>query len=427
MAIKELPAPPQPESKPIEQPPWRETPLVESTKLSKAAGCRIHLKLDLLQPSGSFKSRGIGQLMLTRLANSPTPERIHFYSSSGGNAGLACVTAARALNRPATVCVPLTTKPAMIAKIEAAGAWEVIQYGEGLREADEYLKDVVIGGKRDGDAVEAVYIPPFDDPEIWKGNQTVLEEITRQMPRGVAPDAVVCSVGGGGLFNGIVQGILENSADKSRVGAGWERTQVLAVETKGADSLGTALERDEETTLQKVTSLATSLGCARVSWKCFELARRYVAEGMVKTATMSDAEAAMGCWRFADDERMMVELACGVALAVCYGGRLERFLGRKVDPEENVVIVVCGGSNVSSQILEQWRAEYGAEFENEVDQPVVRVDSHSNEVEGYPKAVDGFTTDGHVDGYVDEYEYANGISGFSNGINGFTNDISVQA
>ncbi|KAI7039200.1 hypothetical protein KC352_g46721, partial [Hortaea werneckii] len=50
--------------------PWRKTPLVESANLSKAAGCRIFLKLDLLQPSGSFKSRGIGAFILSTLQRS---------------------------------------------------------------------------------------------------------------------------------------------------------------------------------------------------------------------------------------------------------------------------------------------------------------------------------------------------------------------
>lgn len=308
--------------------------------------------------------------MLSALSASSNPSSIHFYSSSGGNAGLACVTAARALNRPATVVVPLTTKPAMMQKIRDAGAWEVLQCGETWREADAYLRESVIGGKRDGEGVEAVYVPPFDNPEIWRGNATVLEEIAGQLEsQGLgAPDAVVCSVGGGGLFNGVVQGIMgRRSAKKGGASRAWERTQVLAVETKGADSLALALERGEQSTLPAVTSQATSLGCSRVSSRTFELASEFAGEGMVKNVVLSDAEAAMGSWRFADDERVLVELACGVSLAVCYGGRLERCLGRKVSKDENIVIVVCGGSNVSLSMIEGWRAEYGAKFEGEVD------------------------------------------------------------
>lgn len=67
----------------------------------------------------------------------------------------------------------------------------------------------------------------------------------------------------------------------------------------------------------------------------------------------------MGCWRLADDERLMVEMACGVNVALCYDGRLEKVLGRKVRPEEKVVIVLCGGSNVTFDMLSKWKDEFG--------------------------------------------------------------------
>lgn len=66
----------------------------------------------------------------------------------------------------------------------------------------------------------------------------------------------------------------------------------------------------------------------------------------------------MGCWRLADDERVMVELACGVNVALCYDGRLERALGRKVRPDDKVVVMLCGGSNVTVDMLTRWRQEY---------------------------------------------------------------------
>jgi L-serine/L-threonine ammonia-lyase len=83
----------------------------------------------------------------------------HFYASSGGNAGLACVVAARSLGHKATVVVPHSTKPMMIAKIRAAGASDVIQHGANFGEADAYLRNVVLAANKDG-----VYVPPFDHP-----------------------------------------------------------------------------------------------------------------------------------------------------------------------------------------------------------------------------------------------------------------------
>ncbi|KAL2350794.1 tryptophan synthase beta subunit-like PLP-dependent enzyme [Cryomyces antarcticus] len=332
--------------------PWVETPLLESTALSRAAGCRVFLKLETLQPSGSFKSRGIGHYLQRALIRSTSRDTVHFYSSSGGNAGLACVYAARVLGRPATVVVPLSTSAFMIAKLRAAGAAEVLQFGESWSEADAYLREVVMREEaRVGEKVEeAVYVPPFDHSDIWEGNASLMEEVGLQLRRegggDEPPDAVICSVGGGGLFNGVMQGL-----DR----LGWSDTPVLAVETQGAESLGASLRHGKHVTLPGITSLAKSLGATRVCDRAYENGQR----ASVTSVVLSDAEAAMGCWRLADDERMLVEMACGVNVALCYDGRLEKVLGRRLTKESRVVVVLCGGSNVTVDMVVEWRTRFG--------------------------------------------------------------------
>ena len=129
------------------------------------------MKLDNHQPSGSFKSRGVGNLCLkafqSRLSSprSSSSKPLKFYSSSGGNAGLAAVTAARSLGCTCTVVVPETTTQLMMDKIRAAGG-EVLQYGESWSEADEYLRALM---KMEADTEEGVYCPPFDHEDIWEG------------------------------------------------------------------------------------------------------------------------------------------------------------------------------------------------------------------------------------------------------------------
>ncbi|KAF2014346.1 serine family amino acid catabolism-related protein [Aaosphaeria arxii CBS 175.79] len=318
--------------------PWRRTPLIHSTHLSKHAGCQIYLKLENLQPSGSFKSRGIGNFLLSHLS-SPTLDRsrLHFYTSSGGNAGLACVHAAATLHVAATVVVPLTTSDYMVAKLRAAGAQEVVRFGASWAEADAHLRGEVFESAR-GRGEEPVYVPPFDGEAIWEGHSTLVGEVWEDLG-GVRPDAVVCSVGGGGLFSGIMRGL-----DKKG-----EKVRVLAVETKGADSLAMALEKGELVTLEAITSIAYSLGARRVAEQAFEYGKREE----VTSVVLKDEEAIEGCVRFADDERIMVEPACGVSVALCYGGRLKKVLP-ELKEDSTVVIVVCGGSNVTAQMLHEW-------------------------------------------------------------------------
>ena len=249
------------------------------------------------------------------------------------------MTAAYALGYPSTVVVPLSTKPMMVAKIRTAGATDVIQVGEHWTEADRYLREEILTRDPNG-----VYVPPFDHPDIFEGNARVIDEIAEQMKH-TRPDAVICSVGGGGLFCGIMKGLER---------ASWSDVDVLAVETRGAESLHTSLAQGSLATLPAITSIATSLGATRVSEKAFSYAQR----SNVKSVVLSDAEAAMGCWRFADDERMIVETACGASLAMCYDGKLKKVLPG-LGKDTRVIVVVCGGSNVTLAMLEGYKEIYG--------------------------------------------------------------------
>lgn len=307
----------------------------------EALSSQIYLKLENLQPSGSFKSRGVGNFLLAHLVRAAEADRekTHFFISSGGNAGLACVHAAVTLGAPATIVVPITTTEYMISKLRTAGAAEVLQKGDSWKEADNYLRETVIP-KANSRGEVAVYVPPFDHEYVWEGNATMVAEILNQLPNKEPPTALVCSVGGGGLFSGLMRG-LDN--------AGHSDTPFLAVETYGAHSLALSLEQEKLSTLPAITSKATSLGARTVASQAF----RYAQRRSVRSVVLSDADAIEGCVRLADDERIMVEMACGVCTALCYNRRLKNTLP-DLDEKSKVVIVVCGGSNVSAETLYEW-------------------------------------------------------------------------
>ncbi|KAH8200788.1 hypothetical protein TruAng_005025 [Truncatella angustata] len=326
---------------------WIETPLIPSTAMSRAAGCNIFLKLENLQPSGSFKSRGIGNAMLRATLAKPSGE-VHFYCSSGGNAGLACATAAVTLAQPCTIVVPMSTSPYMIDKLKLLGA-KVKQVGEHWAEADAHLREHLLANDPAG-----VYVPPFDHPHVWEGASSIVTELVPQMRTfgGVEPDGIVCNCGGGGLLNGIMEGV-EQARD-------WKvKPQVLAVETVGADSLNASVKAGKLVTLPKITSIATSLGAPTVSKKTFEWSQ----EKHLANAVVTDAEAVMGSVKLANDARIMVEVACGATIAMVYNGGLRDWLGKGLTNEEwckkNVVVIVCGGSNISLEILRDYQEKYG--------------------------------------------------------------------
>jgi len=256
----------------------------------------------------------------------------------------------------------------MVAKLKAAGAYEVLQHGANIKEADAYLKEHImpLAAAR---GEEPVYVSPFDHPDIWEGHATMVDEMHDQFTEmgEDAPDVIVCSCGGGGLFNGLMEGISNqitaaaaaDDDDDPDNNNKWSRTQILAVNTIGANALAHSLAAGRNTSIARITSIATSLGLTRISDHTFKLFTAAQRAGRAFNAVLTDAEAAMGCWRFAEEERMLVEPACGVNVALCYGQRLKKALGRPVRRDEKVVIVVCGGNNVTAGLIEGWKREFG--------------------------------------------------------------------
>jgi L-serine/L-threonine ammonia-lyase len=323
----------------------------------------IYLKLENLQPSGSFKSRGIGNLMFRAMSDAAchTPN-VHFYCSSGGNAGLACATSAVALGCKVTIAVPVTTPSFMVDKLRALGV-DVRQVGANWSAADAYLRNEAMA-KHDPTS-RAVYVPPFDHPDIWTGAASLVDELAAQMGSagpsgtGIAVDAIVCNVGGGGLLCGIMEGLDRNR--KRLVGADTRGLpRVLAIETVGADALRASVLAGEMVTLPSITSIATSLGATRVAEKAFEWTQK--ASDRLITSTVTDADGVMGVVNFLRDARMFVEVACGATIATVYNGELRRQLGKTKTDEDwanmNVVLVVCGGSNINLDLLQQYREKY---------------------------------------------------------------------
>ena len=294
------------------------TPLIESRPLSLAAGRNIWLKLDALQPCGSFKLRGVGHACEVHYARGAR----HLVSSSGGNAGLAVAYAGRKLGVPVTVVVPETTteRAKELLRLENA---KVLVHGSSWQEANE-LALTLIGA---GDA----FIHPFDDPLLWAGHASLVDEV---VATGFKPDAVVLSVGGGGLLSGGVEGLQRN---------GWADVPVLAVETTGAASLHAAMQAGHTVALPRIASIAGSLGAKRVAEQALACTRRQP----VHSHLVSDRAALQACERFLQDHRLLVEPACGAALALAYdASAMARY--------SNVLVVVCGGATATLEQIQAW-------------------------------------------------------------------------
>jgi threonine dehydratase len=164
------------------------TPLVPSMSLSRIAGVPVHLKLETLQPTGSFKLRGA----TNALAQIAEEGRRRVVTASTGNHGRAVAHAARALGIEAAVCMSSLVPKNKVDAVAALGARVVIT-GKSQDDAQIEAQRLV---REEGYA----FVPPFDDQRVIAGQATIGLEILEALPDAAS---IVVPLSGGGLFSGV--------------------------------------------------------------------------------------------------------------------------------------------------------------------------------------------------------------------------------
>lgn len=284
-----------------------ETPLWKLPGAALGLHCaEVWLKLEHLQTSGSFKARG----MLNRLLSNPVPAA-GVIVASGGNAGIATAAAAKALGVRCEVFVPTVCSPAKQARLRELGA-EVVVTGAVYAEA---LEACLLRQRESG----ALLTHAYDQPEVVTGAGTLAHEIEEQ--GGGVPDAVLVSVGGGGLIAGI---------------AAWfeDRTRIVALEPELAPTLFRARAAGEPVDVQVGGVAADSLGARRIGAIAWEITQRYVKDALLLPDEAIRA-AQLALWR---DWKLAVEPAAALPLAALASGTFVPGAGQKV------CLVICGAN-----------------------------------------------------------------------------------
>lgn len=286
----------------------RETPLWKLPAAAfglQAEGAEIWLKLEHLQASGSFKARG----MMNRLLANPIPDS-GVVVASGGNAGIATAAAARALGVRCEVFLPGVSPQAKRDRLSALGA-EVVVVGEVYADA---LAACLERQQRSG----ALLTHAYDQPEVVAGAGTLGREIEAQ---GGLPDAVLVSVGGGGLIGGL---------------AGWfsGRSRVVALEPERAPTLFRAREAGEPVDVEVGGVAADSLGARRIGAIAWEIAQQHVHEALLLP---DEAIRAAQRWLW-KEMKLAVEPAAALPLAALHTGAC------KLRDGETLCLIVCGAN-----------------------------------------------------------------------------------
>jgi threonine dehydratase len=278
------------------------TPLVAAPVL----GADVWLKLESLQPTGSFKVRG------ALAALSALGGDAEVVTASAGNHGLGIAWAATALGRRATVVVPETASPAKIAALQRFDV-RLVQTGEGYDEAEAHALELAAAG--------AVYVSPYNDTHVIAGQATVGREISAVLD---GPCTVVCPLGGGGLASGL--GLWASSGGDARV---------VAVEARRSQVFRAALDAGRIVPIDPGPTLADGLGGnIEEGSVTFELVRDHVSE-----VTVAEEEEIEDAVRFmATAAGLVVEGAAAAAIA-----RARDVAGR--------VVVIVTGRNIAAARL----------------------------------------------------------------------------
>lgn len=160
--------------------------------------------------------------------------------------------------------------------------------------------------------------------------------IDEVVAEGVRPDAVVLSVGGGGLLSGVDEGLRRN---------GLSSVPIYVAETEGMASFNASIKAGHLTEVPVLSGVATSLGARQVCKRAFDLSK----ERTVVPVQVTDQEAVAACLLYLNDHRTLVEPACGASLALLYGNKVS--LGEL----SNVLVIVCGGSTATIESLTSFR------------------------------------------------------------------------
>ncbi|GAA1650099.1 threonine ammonia-lyase [Microbacterium flavum] len=296
------------------------TPFDISEHLSDVLGAPVHLKLENLQRTGSFKIRGATY----RLSRLTAEERARgVVAASAGNHAQGVALAAQKLGIAATIFMPLGVPVPKLLATRGYGA-EVVLEGATvetpLRLAAEFAE-------RTG----AVLIHPFDHRDIVIGQGTLGLELWDAVPD---LDTVIVGIGGGGLIAGVA------AAVKARAAAAGRTVRVIGVQAENSAAYPSSLAAGEPLTVATTPTIADGIAVARPGDLTFAVIRELVDE----VVTVSDDDIARALLILLERAKQVVEPAGAVGVAAILSGKVEA---------SGPTAVVLSGGNIDPLLLQR--------------------------------------------------------------------------
>jgi len=297
-----------------------ETPLLESPVLSALAGCRVLLKAENLQRTGSFKYRG-AFFRLSKLTDAERKRGVIAFSS--GNFAQALAAAGATAGVAVTIVMPIDAPKAKIDATSGYGA-EIVLSEHGARNREEAANELAATLAETRGLTK---LHPFDDPLVVAGQASCGIEIARQaVERGAVLDALVVPVGGSGLIAGIALALQVISP----------ATRVIAAEPEGFDDLRRSLVQGErQRVVPGARSICDALQAATPGAVPFGAARHAIAGGIA----VSDAEAIAAMRAAFTHLKLVAEPSGAIGLGAVLAGKLA--------PLPKTIGVILSGGNIA--------------------------------------------------------------------------------
>ncbi len=292
----------------------RVTPLEGSRLLSDRVGGPVHLKCENLQRAGSFKIRG-AYVRLSKLSEDERARGV--VAASAGNHAQGVALAASLVGTKSTVFMPIG---APLPKVAATQA-----YGSDVRFHGHYVDEALTAAQEFAESTGAVFIHPFDHPDIVAGQGTVGLEILDQCPQ---PRTVVVPCGGGGLLAGVAVAVKGQDPN----------IRVVGVQAEKAAAYPGSLAAGHPVSLSSVATLADGIAVARPGLVPFALVHEHV-DDMLTVSEESLSRALLLCLERA---KLVVEPAGAAGMAAVLD-----------EPHafEPPVAVVLSGGNIDPLLL----------------------------------------------------------------------------
>ncbi|WP_135305611.1 threonine ammonia-lyase [Haloarcula amylovorans] len=292
----------------------KKTPVERSSSLDKFVGGEVYLKMEHLQWTGSFKTRGA----YNKISQDVEEGVDEFVAASAGNHAQGVALAATKCGADSTIFMPVNAPQAKVDATRDYGA-TVKLVGKDFQETMAHAQSAV----KESDAA---FVHAYDDTDIIAGQGTLGAEMYQDYPN---MDTVVVPIGGGGLISGVSTAIKHLSPE----------TRVVGVQATGAETVHESIDKGMPVTLDEVDTIADGIATGGIS----ETTLSIIQQNVDDVVTVTDTEISRAILLLMERAKQVVEGAAAASVAAILGDDLDV-------TDETVMPLLCGGNLDMTQL-----------------------------------------------------------------------------